>query len=735
MSQVLDTNSIKDDYLNSVAGLELVQDEIMLSLSELASPSYYSSNLPTFTKRAPLVVRGDTTSTSDNKNNRSNKLQDAIRIWKGKLNEIKNQFESREIFQSDAYQDNLQIIQQQPDSFPYIMPPDLSILDTTLAGVKDQTVKKTLVARIDLVSGWFKDIINKIKSTCKHQWILSESSSNTQQTCLEVLLKTFYRELYHISITVKDFYDKRLTNEAKLFSKYLENEQSIALRYQAKQYKENFQLIAQQHDIFEEMIDCLNDELEMLATKERIKLKKLLDELKRKNNKLYQESKVHCQVSYNVVLSQPYSLIFYKECYNWLYEYQRVLIEALKLMVQKSREEDPSLVGVSSNTLLEHKSAKYIGTGSLAQANRSMNDQALVQKSALFNYAKRMEPSKFTNYAAASVTPLKQNIMEILVGFTQFHLKSNQANLQKVQEVSKKIQQQYSQLKEQVKKIEADQQILYSSKDMKLPSIQDSTLGKGGLSSLVNKKLLQLDNDKKICEAKIRQHWDALKNDYDVECARLEQQNGKLTKIVEYLKQYNGLMRDWDERIKLECNFVEKWKELRRRQSSFISAKFMEWNHFVTEEVDIFYQTISLYSAGFMSSLKENANDFMSQALELWNESRKEIEDKMKLIDNLDFSKQDIQVNDVLIATQGQIREWIDSMTLLYQDYFQYRFGSLVVYYLNLLDNLLDQFDERSELCALLDTLDNMYDFDRQDQMAEKETRRFNYTNNHNPNL
>ena len=185
-------------------------------------------------------------------------------------------------------------------------------------------------------------------------------------------------------------------------------------------------------------------------------------------------------------------------------------------------------------------------------------------------------------------------------------------------------------------------------------------------------------------------------------------------------------MRDWEEKIKQEQLFIQKWKEVRRYNSRHMSAQFMEWNHFVTEEVDVFHKTIGLYSINIFHKIKEKANDFMSQIFSFSGKHSEQLDGEIKLLANLygDIRSEDLAASDDLVRMQGAIEQWINKMGGLYQVYFEHRMKTVIMYYLKALEALLERFDEGSELAALLNTLDHMYDLDGESAEEEKELKK-----------
>ena len=87
----MEVTSIRDRFIDQITTLEELQDDMFTSLSELASPAYYNSNLPSFTKRNTTdskslssisVTLGNSTS-----NYRSNQLKIIVEKWNAVLHQ------------------------------------------------------------------------------------------------------------------------------------------------------------------------------------------------------------------------------------------------------------------------------------------------------------------------------------------------------------------------------------------------------------------------------------------------------------------------------------------------------------------------------------------------------------------------------------------------------------------------------------------------------------------------
>lgn len=234
----------------------------------------------------------------------------------------------------------------------------------------------------------------------------------------------------------------------------------------------------------------------------------------------------------------------------------------------------------------------------------------------------------------------------------------------------------------------------------------------GVTSPEVVKQMVQLERKLKTSEGILKEKYNEFFNVMGVQYAKMENNNAKLTEIVDYLRQYASLMREWEEQIKSEQLFIQRWKEIRKCNSRHMSLQFMEWNHFVTQEVDIFHKTIGLYSVNIFHKVKEKANEFMAEIVHLSNRRNADLEEELKLLNNFfnAVRQEDHEAGDDLWRMQAEMEKWIAETSALYHVYFEYRLKVVVIWYIGALEFLLNRFDDDSELGILLHTLDTMYD-------------------------
>lgn len=735
-------SSIRDRFIDNISQLEELQDEMFTTLSELASPAYYNSSLPTFTKRSTSSSGNNGLGGGKGGNNngssttRSMQLKITVEKWRQVLGKFRERIETSDSLQSSHCQEMISIIEESSsnsntgacEKFPIIVAPSLSPLEECLARCNTTTKNKIVSSRLESTLQLFKNIIRGGKEVCMLQWTTTEAACDTQQVMVECLLKMFYKDLYNISVTLKHFYDKKLSVDAKKFCAYTEHQKELALAQQMESYKEMCKSIRSQTSLFKDMMKCLNDELDNVPLNgpcPRAKSKKKLEDLRRKSEELLVQAEVYYEASRKVVLPQSMSTHFYKSIRQWLYEYQMILMENLGAIIASS--------GQSGDNVGNTGEVKR-GKEGKEQKSISVN---MEQQSVLHAYAKRLDPSKLIDIASIGsfVKPGGDAINEILLGFMHFHLNNNKQNLTSLKRSIDKMFVEYEAMKKDVQNIVRQQQYFYNSKDAKLPSVLNhysngnngSTITSGeryggNTAPEVIKQLLDLNNKLKSSDVNLKTTYNNLFNVMGKEYSKLEQKNERLVAIAEYLKQYATLMRDWEEKITQEQTFIQKWKEIRKYNSRHMSLQFMEWNHFVTEEVDVFHQTIGLYSVNIFHNIKEKANEFMTQIIGFSNQRNEELEGEVKLLNDLynDIRSEDLAAGDDLVRMQGAIEQWITKTDGLYQVYFDYRLKTVIMYYLSALESLLDRFEDESELGILLSTLDNMYDISF-DSFADEE--------------
>lgn len=770
---ILETTNIRDKYIDGIATLENIQDEAFTSLSELASPVYYKTNLPSFSKREPLSLKFgnnnndslSTMTTRDNRAYRTTQLKIVIEQWRQKLNDFQNKFDSRNdqlsiAISSHKYQEFMNCINEckEQSSFPMLTPPALDILQSTLDRT-NHSRNKIVSTRLESALKLFQRIIDKGRGMAQQQWLMTESTCDTHQVIIDCLLKMFYRDIYTLSVSLKNFYDDRLSVEAKKFKLYMSHEKSIALKYQTDSYRDMMKSVNAQCQLFREMISSLDGELDVLPLKEKNKMKLRLSLLHSKLSGTVAEATSYYEASRSVILPQSLSTYFCMTIRRWLNEYQTILIDSLVIAL------------VHGDSIGDTETKTNTQTKEMKNSN--------LRKCNLYNYAKQMDQSRLADLATTTTAgsgsaggggkEVKIDLMnDILVGFTQFHFNSNQKNLSQLKISIEKMEKEYNHLKQQFKQMKSVQQTLLIpggqnpnqnnryNKILSTPLSQKQKTSVNGLPTIKNivnlrdlnqnqnqqrkkyetnphtiKDLLQLDRDAKTSESRLQTLYDTLFVVHGPQYTKMENENKQLTRIAEFLKQYSLMMREWEEKIKREHIFLRQWKDLKLEQTNYLSTKFMEWNHFVTDEVDCFQSAIGIYSVTLLSQIRDNTNDFMTQAMKVWKSRNDECDNEMLLITALynDIKSEDLGASDDLIRLQGQMEQWTNSMTELYHVYFDHRFNCVISSYTSSLEELLSKFSEDSELAQLLNLLDNMYDTD-EEVLEEQELKRFNFQKN-----
>lgn len=659
----METADIKDRFISKLEPIELFQDKMFESLGKLIS-----------------IGGGDPLS----KKNQTSRLVDT---WHDNVSKFREEIENSISAQPRQYQEMLDICTRSCADAPFLRPP-------ALAGLKE-CLEKSIATNNKIVSGRLESALhifeNAIKSTrdvCIHQWYVTEAACDSSQVTIECLLKLFYRELNSLSIILKQFHNEKLAVDAEKLKKYRDHQQQLAMEYQASSYSEMCKSIKSQSALFKSMMSCLNDELEGIPIKERNKGKKKLDELYKKLQELLIQAEIYYESSHSVILAQSPSTFFYRSIRQWLKEFQSLLIQILSSLLTREPTDD-----------LPSPSEKKLS----------------VDKSALFNYARRLDSGRLIDIASsASFThPTSAITNELLTGFVQFHLNSNMHTIEKLKKSMDKLFNEYDELKKNVTYAVKMQQKFYTSKDSKLPDISktDEYASYGSTNPGVVKQLLKLDHELKMADSDLKSKYHTLFVEMGGEYTRLEHQNVKLLEIVEYLKQYGLIMRDWEEKIKQEQIFIQRWRDNKRHNCRQLSELYTEWNFYITDEVETFYRTISLFSVNIFHKIKIIANDFLINVAEIFNKRLFEFESEMKLISALyrDVRSENEACADALTRAQSEFELWVKDTVYLYQVYFEHRLDSVIIYYISALESLLKKFEEAdNDLEVLAIVLDNI---------------------------
>ena len=787
---------MNEKFIEEILLMEDFLDEIFVKISEYISPTFHSSKLPTFTKR-------DSDQSSDDGDTscltRATKLKKTIESWRQAINKHRDRIDSSSFPLSATASEMIGIIEDcmsndgAIEKFPLIAPPSLQLLEDLLVSPSPAIGNRITRSRIETSLQLFRSMFQKTRETCMLQWMTNEATSETQQVMMQCLLKMFCQDLFNIAVTLKHFYDKKISIEAKRFNIYTEHQKEIALKHQKTSYAEMGKSILSQTLIFKDMMKCLSDELDNVPLvipgapgAGRLKAKNKLEKLKLKNEKILCEAEIYYEAARKVVLPQTMSIYFFKSISGWLYEYQVILIENL------------SAILISINNDAEKKEATSITNTNTNNNNNRRSSSSSVN--ILYNYAKKLDPSKLMLAPQTSSTasandqkwtkPGNNTINDILIGFSQLHLNTNKQNLTALKKNIDQMFIDYEALKNEVRfkgdwrppltpqslqgnnyqssnhqpqsvnnydnyqeqKYQTSQQtsfqsslgqpssLQYQSSSFQPQTIQSSSLALGGYGGmelklappppLMVKEELKMKKEKKESEEKLGKMYNTLFNVMKQDYIKLDGQTSKLIDIVDYLKQYNSLVKDWEEKIKQERAFISEWKKIRKQNSQYIASQFMAWNHFVTEEVDVFQKVIEIYSVNIFHKLKELSNEASGKSVALIHFREDEVEGEIKLLNgwyNDIREEQDTKVADTLVRVQGSVENWINRMNELYKVYHKYRARGILLRYLDILDSFLDTLenqissgalsssstsseDGNNELGVLLFTLDTMYE-------------------------
>ena len=372
--------AIRDKFIDQISQLEELQDEMFTMLSELASPAYYNSALPTFTKRQVSKSSAGLVS-SPAQTTRSLQLKIIVEKWRHVLGNFRERIETSDSLQSSQCQEMINIIDDCSsgggssaagggsgsssgssgggsrggcEKFPMIIPPSLAPLEDALARCHTVSKNKIVSSRLESALNLFKSMVHGQREMCMLQWTTTEAACDTQQVMVESLLKMFYKDLYNLSKTLKHFYDNKLAVDAKKFYIYTEHQKELALAHQMESYKEMCKSIRSQTGLFRDMMKCLNDELDNVPLvivgapgAGRVKAKKKLEELRRRNEEILVQAEVYYEASRKVVLPQSMSTYFYKSIRQWLHDYQVILVENLSAILVSGGEasSSPSVAG------------------------------------------------------------------------------------------------------------------------------------------------------------------------------------------------------------------------------------------------------------------------------------------------------------------------------------------------------------------------------------------------------
>jgi hypothetical protein len=719
---------LRDRFLESLTNLESIREDMFVSLSDLSTP---------YTSR-PTRRRS-----SSDAEDRSTQLKSLVLRFKGDLLKFREKLENSEPWigtcppaactagggasagAGTVYQEMIDVIDDArnrqiashngAESFePSLLAPDLIPLDDCH---KIAVRSRTEIVRTRLESSMtlFQTIARDSREMGHYLWGSTEASCDTQTTLTNVLMKTFHRELACLSESIRHFFKEKTSVDSKKHRIYLDHQKAIALDRQTNNYKKMLESVRAQTTLFKDMITCLDDEIDKITNSiERGRVKKLLNELKKKNEAILIQAEIYYAASHNVVMLQSPSTVFYKSIRYWLHEYQSCLIGTLARIIGGASSPSPP----SSSEIAGGVKG---GTGSTPLR---------VENTALYNFAKKVDPTRLADLASTAqfMQPSSATINDILFGFNHCYLNDNKQNTMVLRQKIGKLDLDYEILKRHVIQMRTARQQ------------QHGTFGASSASGEVVKDLLKLNKELKISEGRLQDQYDNLfsaKQAY----AQLELQNEKIARIIKYLKEYNTTMTNWEAHIKQEQQFIREWKEVRKSASWDIATELVGWNRLVGGDIDIFYEVIGGFATCTIDGIREKANELLTLIQHVCNLRNTKLESELDLIkQNAEEIRQQSHVAivpagtavsyhpaDVVLNTYADFSRWIDRTTYLYHIYFEQRLKSVLGFYLSAIESILNDLTEESQFGILLKTLDAMSNLcsDSVDEISEmKESKR-----------
>jgi len=183
----------------------------------------------------------------------------------------------------------------------------------------------------------------------------------------------------------------------------------------------------------------------------------------------------------------------------------------------------------------------------------------------------------------------------------------------------------------------------------------------------VIKLLLRMSSERRDMEAQLSHIWTTLFNQVKPDFLRTQEQTVELAHIVDFLRQWQAISRDWEVNVRQERAFVHNWKDICRANSRYIAMQFVEWNFFVTGQLDTLLAAINLFASTVFHRLGEIHREFVRQMGVMQQARAGEYAAEQALLNELqdDLRRENTHAADELSRAQTQANEWVEQMQRL----------------------------------------------------------------------
>lgn len=542
--------------------------------------------------------------------------------------------------------------------------------------------------RLEKIVALFEGTIAKSRYNWHMQTIIGESATHSAKALSESLLKTIYMEPSRLATVFKAEFDRSFTPKIVQMQKWNYDQKRKLMVRQKELHKLMFELVRHQHQSSRHLIKILSDHIHSLPQRERTNASNRLRELSQNSEQLFVQAEIYYQQPQPVLTQQPMSPLLHERAQKGFCDLQICLCQILTSLVRSNEDQ---------NGPKEHH-----------------HDPAIVKNSILYKFANQMDAERLADRAVSLLSqPSSGTVSDILQSFVAFFSNQTKQNLERAKKKCQELEVCYHNLAVQVKKIQSEQQNWLSHSDN---AILPSEGKNDTRSAQTIRALLRQGTDLRSMSAELQQTYGELFNVAQPEYLRAEEAKLSTENFMGFMNDYKKNSNYWDQLVTSERELCAHRFVHARAASRYASGIFLEWNHFLTTEMDDLGQTLSIYSVAMFQKIEQLVSDWAIEYQNMNRQRQIDLENEMTLIDRTadDLRKFNIGSADEVAQISKSIKDWIfrnDKSNLLS---IQNRWLTEADFHIGRLQELLDLWspsrNSREPLRLYLDMLDTMYD-------------------------
>jgi hypothetical protein len=343
------------------------------------------------------------------------------------------------------------------------------------------------------------------------------------------------------------------------------------------------------------------------------------------------------------------------------------------------------------------------------------NMPQIVKNSILYQFANKMDAGLIADRAVLLLSqPSSATVTDILQSFITFFNNQTKENLAKSKARVAKLETDYKTLTQQIKQTQADQQNwLAHGENAVLPDASGKSQTR---SAQTIRALLRQGTDIKAMNANLENTYRELFSNARPDYLRAEENKLSSENFISFLSEFKKTNQYWEQLVTSERDLCAQRLNHSRALSRYSSGIFLEWNHFLSTEMDELGQGLSLYSIGMLHRIQQILADWAKEYLFMTRERHLNMENEITLIDQLceQIRHDDVGAADEVARITSQITNWVKQNDRANLSSLESKWLTEIDFHVGRLQELMDLWaptkNSREPLRQFLDMLDTMYD-------------------------